>query len=129
MNNIDKLAAALGEWLQPIVLQVLPQIHIPAESFIGRLMQGYLGIDLSSYNLLDELSFLAKPTIDTLLRPRIAEMLKGIDDVAIPGIVDRYTEAFLSQAKEKGAVNLFGIQFEPQAFANLREILDRTFVK
>ena len=90
-------------------------------------MQGYLGIDLSTYNLLDELSFLLKPTVDTLLRPRIASLLKGVDDAAIPEVANRYAEAFLTQAQEKGSVNLFGIQFETKAFENLREILSRTF--
>jgi hypothetical protein len=63
MSNIDKVSAALSEWLFNVAASILPKFKIPSESPIGKFMYGILGVNPSSYNIWKELGFLAEPTI------------------------------------------------------------------
>ena len=109
MSNIDKLAAALAEWGTNVAASVLPQVHIPETSTIGRVMQGFFGIDLASYSIYKELGFLLEPTMQTMVRPMLDKYLSAFDDDKVRELAIMYAEAFKKQAQERGSINLFGV--------------------
>ena len=59
MTNINKVSVALGEWGFNVAKSVLPKVGIPAESAIGKFMYGILGVNPATYNIWNELGFLA----------------------------------------------------------------------
>ena len=124
MTNIDKVSRALSEWAFNVAKSALPQIRVPANSTIGHLM-GMLGADPTTYNIWNELGFLAEPVIKTAVTPALNRMLSNFPDEQLPDLARSYAEAFLRQAQEKGAVDLFGIKLGPDAFRGLRDILER----
>lgn len=123
MSSIDKLNEALAEWGMNVAKSVLPQVQIPVTSGIGRMMSGFLGIDLSSYNIYNELGFLLKPTLNTMIKPYLHKFLGGMSDEEVERIVMEYAAAFKQQASERGYVNLFGVQLGESAFVGLEDIL------
>ncbi len=129
MSNIDKVSAALSEWLFNVAASALPNVKIPTESPIGKFMYGILGVNPAEYNLWKELGFLAEPTIDVMVHPILSKVLGSIPDDQIKEIANKYADAFLRQAQEKGAVNLFGIELGPNAFEGLKTILASKFSK
>ena len=129
MSNIDKVSAALSEWLFNVAASALPKVKIPTESPIGKFMYGILGINPSEYNVWKELGFLAEPTINVMVQPMLSKMLGSIPDDQIKEIAEKYADAFLEQAKDKGGVNLFGIELGPKAFEGLKDILATKFSK
>ena len=129
MSNIDKVSAALSEWLFNVAASALPKVKIPTESPIGKFMYGILGVNPAEYNLWKELGFLAEPTINVMVQPMLSKMLGSIPDDQIKEIAEKYADAFLEQAKEKGGVNLFGIELGPKAFEGLKDILATKFSK
>ena len=129
MSNIDKVSAALSEWLFNVAASALPKVKIPTESPIGKFMYGILGVNPAEYNLWKELGFLAEPTINVMVQPMLSKMLGSIPDDQIKEIAEKYADAFLEQAKDKGGVNLFGIELGPKAFEGLKDILATKFSK
>lgn len=129
MSNIDKVSAALSEWLFKVTASILPKVKIPAESPIGKFMYGILGVDPSKYNIWNELGFLAEPTIQVIVTPMVNKMLGSIPEDQIKEIADKYVDALLSQAQEKGSVNVFGVQLGADAFEGLKGILASKFKK
>ena len=127
MSNIDKVSAALGEWIFNVAASILPKVKIPNESPIGKFMYGILGVDPSSYSIWKELGFLAEPTIQVMLSPVLTKFLGAVPDDQIKEIAEKYVDAFLSRAQEKGGVNVFGVQLGPKAFEGLKEILASKF--
>lgn len=127
MSNIDKVSAALSEWLFNVAASALPKVRIPTESPIGKFMYGILGVNPANYNVWKELGFLAEPTIQVMIAPIVNKMLGSVPDDQIKEIAEKYADAFLNQAKEKGAVNLFGIELGPKAFEGLNDILATKF--
>ena len=127
MSNIDKVSAALSEWIFNVAASILPKVKIPNESPIGKFMYGILGVDPSSYNIWKELGFLAEPTIQVMLSPVLTKFLGAVPDDQIKEIAEKYVDAFLSRAQEKGGVNVFGVQLGPKAFEGLKEILASKF--
>lgn len=123
MSNIDKLAAALAEWGTNVAASVLPQVYIPETSTIGRVMQGFFGIDLASYSIYKELGFLLEPTMQTMVRPMLDKYLSAFDDDKVRELAIMYAEAFKKQAQERGSINLFGVELGANAFEGLHEIL------
>lgn len=123
MNNIDKVSAALSEWLFNVAKSVLPKFNIPNESAIGKFMYGILGVNPASYNVWNELGFLAEPLIQTMVTPLLNSRLSGIPDEQIKEIAYKFADAFIEQAKTKKHVNLFGLQLGENAFQGLKEIL------
>ena len=122
MSNIIKVSEALTEWAMVVAKSVLPNVQIPPTSGIGGLMQ-MLNVDLRTYNISDELGFLLKPTIKHYIEPMLGKFFAGMDDEQIKSMVMSYVEAFQEQAREKGYVNLFGIQLGANAFDGLHDIL------
>lgn len=127
MNNIDTLIVAVSEWLGRIAASILPQIKIPPQSTIGRMMSGLLGINPAQYNVWNELGFLITPTMRSFVEPRLREYLANMPDEQVKDIAMTYADAMLKQAQEKGAVNIFGVQLGANAFEGLKGILAERF--
>ena len=127
MSNIDKVSAALSEWLFNVAASILPKMKIPAESPIGKFMYGILGVNPSNYNIWKELGFLAEPTIQVMVSPMVTKVLGAVPDEQVQEIAEKYVEALLTRAQEKGAVNIFGIELGSNAFEGLKDILASKF--
>jgi hypothetical protein len=104
---------------------VLPSFRIPQGSAIGNMMQGFLGINPASYNVWDELGFLAEPLIQSFASPMVNRLLAGMSEEQAQDVVDKFLDAFIKQAKEKGEVNVFGIALEAKDFESLKEMLTK----
>jgi hypothetical protein len=53
--------------------------------------------------------------------------LQGIPDEQVQNVVMKFTDAFIKQAREKGAINLFGLEMGENAFTDLKAILTSKF--
>lgn len=127
MTNADNLIAGLSEWLTRVAASVLPKVNIPTNSGIGKAMQGLLGINPAQYNLWNELGFLLTPTVKGFIEPQLRRYLSAIPDESIKDMSMSYVDSFIAQAREKGYVNLFGVQLGANAFEGLRDILNQKF--
>lgn len=127
MNNADTLITAVSEWLGKIASSILPQIQIPPQSTIGKMMSGLLGINPTTYNIWNELGFLITPTMRSFVEPRLREYLVNIPDEQIKDVAMAYADALLAQAKERGSVNVFGVQLGANTFEGLKAILNEKF--
>jgi hypothetical protein len=123
MTNIDKVSAALSEWGFNVVMAFLPQFKIPVGGKLGGLMQ-IIGADPATYNIWNELGFLAEPLIQTIVTPAVHKMLEGIPDEQIPEIANKFVDSFMTRAEEKGSVNLFGLEIGKPSFERLKEIMN-----
>lgn len=127
MKNTDILISAVTEWLGNIAASVMPHINIPPQSAIGKMMQGFFGINPASYNVWAELGFLLNPTIQSFVEPTMRKYLAAIPDESVKDMAMKYADAMLKQAQEKGAVNVFGVQLGPNTFEGLKGILEEKF--
>ena len=127
MSNIDKVSAALSEWLFNVASSIFPKVKIPTESPIGKFMYGILGVNPSSYNIWKELGFLAEPTIQVVVTPIVNKFLGAMPDDQIKEIAEKYADALLTKAKEKGSINVFGMELGANAFQGLKDILTTKF--
>lgn len=125
MTITDKVSKALGAWGFDVAKAVLPSFRIPQGSAIGNMMQGFLGINPASYNVWDELGFLAEPLIQSFASPMVNRLLAGMSEEQAQDVVDKFLDAFIKQAKEKGEVNVFGIALEAKDFESLKELLTK----
>jgi hypothetical protein len=123
MTQIEKVSAAASEWIFKIAAGVLPKVNIPADSAIGKFMYGFIGVDPNSYNLWNELGFLAEPTIEVMVTPMIEKYLGGMSDEQIKSVAMKYADAMLQQVERKGSINLFGMELQRDAFVDLKRIL------
>ena len=124
MGNTLKVSEALTEWLMNVAKSILPQVQIPPTSSIGALMQ-MIGVDLRTYCIYDELGFLLKPTIKHYVEPMLNKFFEGKSDEEVKEFAMAYAEAFREQARDKGYVNLFGIQLGESTFDGLLDILNQ----
>lgn len=127
MTNIDKVSSALSEWGFYVAKNALPKIGIPANSAVGKFMYGILGVDPATYNIWNELGFLAEPLIQTMVTPLIGRYMQGIPDEQVQEVVMKFADGFVERAKEKGSVNLFGLDMGVDAFSDLKAILTSKF--
>jgi hypothetical protein len=127
MTSIDKVSVALSEWVFNVAKSVLPKVGIPTESAVGKFMYGILGVNPATYNVWNELGFLAEPMIQTMVTPMVGKYLQGIPDEQVQDVVMKFADAFVKQAREKGSVNLFGLEMGENAFADLKAILTSKF--
>lgn len=123
MTITDKVSAALGKWGFDVAKAILPSFRIPQGSAIGNMMQGFLGINPASYNVWDELGFLAEPLIQSFASPMVNKMLAGMSEEQAKDVVDKFVDAFIEQAKKKGDVNIFGISLDAKDFESLKALL------
>lgn len=117
----------MSEWGFNVAKSVLPKINIPTESAIGKFMYGILGVNPASYNVWNELGFLAEPMIQSLVSPMVGRLMRGIPEEQVKDIAMKFADAFVKQARDKGSVNLFGLEMGENAFADLRAILASKF--
>lgn len=127
MTSVDKVSVALSEWVFNVAKSVLPKVGIPTESAVGKFMYGILGVNPATYNLWNELGFLAEPMIQTMVTPMVGKYLQGIPDEQVQEVVMKFADAFVKQAREKGSVNLFGLEMGENAFTDLKAILTSKF--
>lgn len=127
MSNKDILIIAITEWMCNIAASVLPQIQVPQQSGIGRMMSGFLGINPATYNIWNELGFLLTPTIKSFIEPQLRKYVDAIPDENIKDMAMGYADALHKQAQDKGAVNMFGIELGPSTFEGLKNILNDKF--
>lgn len=120
--KVEKTIDAVNEWLLNVGASALPQVKISAQSGVGRMM-GMLGIDLSTYNVWNELGFLLTPTLDAIVRPKLGAVLENIPEDEYNKVVTDFVDSAIIQARENGYVNLFGIQLGENAFVGLKDIL------
>ena len=128
MTNIDKVSSALSEWAFNVVKIFLPQFKIPVGGKLGGLMQ-LIGADPATYNIWNELGFLVEPTIQTMVTPAVNKLLAGFPDEQIPELANKYVDAFIKQAGEKGSVNVFGLELGKGTFEGLKHILSIKFAE
>lgn len=126
MSNAELVAVAARNWLTPIVKTIGSGIKIPVASGIGKFMGSFFGIDLSTYNVLNELDFIIEPTLDYIIEPQLAKLSKFIPDEQIPKVVNSYLDSAIKKATANGSVNLFGFEFEATAFQNLKNEIDKS---
>ena len=126
MTNIDKVSLAVSEWAFNVAKAFLPEFKIPVGGKLGGLMQ-LIGEDPASYNVWNELGFLAEPLIQTAVTPAINRMLSSFPDEQVPELAMKFVDSFIARANEKGTVNLFGIELTASTFERLKEILARKF--
>ena len=124
MTNIDKVSAALSEWAFNVAKAFLPQFKVPIGGKLGGFMQ-MLGADPSTYNIWNELGFLAEPIIQTMVSPMVGKMMAGIPDEQVPELAMKFVDSFIKRAEEKGSVNLFGLELGKPTFDRLKELLER----
>lgn len=122
MAKIDIVGNVLSEWAFKVAKSLLPQVQIPIGGKLGGVMQ-LLGVNPATYNIWNELGFLAEPVIQTIVTPAVGRMLQGIPDEQVGELAVKYVDAFLAQAKEKGSVNLFGIALDENDLNDLRSML------
>jgi hypothetical protein len=124
MNNIDKLSNIISEWLSNIVASVLPKVSIPPTSGIGKFMSGVFNIDLTSYNVWNELGFLATPVINAFSKPMLQQYLSLIPEEQIKEVALNMVNAMVEQANAKGYVNIFGVEVGRNAFEDLKRMVE-----
>jgi hypothetical protein len=124
MNNIDKLSNIIAEWLSNIVASVLPKVSIPPTSGIGKFMSGVFNIDLTSYNVWNELGFLATPVINAFSKPMLQQYLSLIPDEQIKDVALNMVNAMVEQANMKGHINIFGVEVGRNAFEDLKRMVE-----
>lgn len=124
MNNIDKLNNIITEWLSNIMASVLPKVSISPSSGIGKVMNGLLGIDLTTYNVWNELGFLATPVINAFSKPMLQQYLSLIPEEQIKDVALNMVNAMVEQANMKGYVNIFGVEVGRNAFEDLKRMVE-----
>lgn len=126
MTNIDKVSLAVSEWAFNIAKSFLPQFKIPIGGKLGGFMQ-ILGQDPATYNIWNELGFLAEPMIQTMVTPMVTKMLSGIPDEQVKDLAMKFVDSFIEQAEKKGSVNLFGLDMGRSTFEGLKSIMKSKF--
>ena len=126
MTNIDKVSLAVSEWSFNSAKAFLPSFKIPIGGKLGGFMQ-MLGADPATYNVWNELGFLAEPLIQSMVSPTLNRMLSGMPDEQIPELAMKFVDSFIKRAEEKGSVNLFGLELGKPTFERLKELLESKF--
>lgn len=123
MTKVDTVGVVVSEWAFGVAKTLLPQVNIPVGGKLGGMMQ-ILGVNPATYNIWNELGFLAEPVIQTMLTPMVGRLLNGIPDDQVNDLVQKYVDAFIEQAKKKGSVNLFGIELDENDWRGLKTMLE-----
>ena len=123
MAKIDIVGKTLSEWAFKVTSSILPQVQIPVGGTLAGFMQ-ILGVNPATYNIWQELGFLAEPVISTLVTPAVGRMMQGLPDEQVGELALQYVDAFIAQAKKKGSVNLFGIALDENDLTDLRSMLE-----
>lgn len=128
MTNIDKVSLAVSEWAFNVAKAFLPQFKIPVGGKLGGFMQ-LLGANPATYNIWNELGFLAEPMIQSIVTPALNKMLSGMPDEQVPDLAKKFVDSFIKRAEEAGSVNVFGVELGQSSFERLKEILESKFAE
>ena len=123
MAKIDIVSQTLSEWAFKVAKDLLPQVQIPVGGKLGGFMQ-IIGVNPATYNIWNELGFLAEPVIQTMVTPAMQRLMQGIPDEQVGELALKYVDAFIELAKKKGSVNLFGVNLEKDDLKELRSLLE-----
>ena len=123
--TIQQLSKVLAEWLSKVIASVLPSIKIQPTSGIGKVMNGFFGIDLATYNVWNELGFLATPILNNLTEPMLQQYLSFVPQESIKTTATDMVKAMIAEADRKGHVNLFGVEIGRNAFDDLLRMLEQ----
>lgn len=121
----DILIKSLNLWLADIITGILPSFrNNPTMGKINNIMGSFLGLDLSNYSILSEFSFLIPNLIGNYVNNYVNQFISslGVKDEDIPTQVNMVVESCKQRCKEKGHINIFGLQFEESAFNNFGQI-------
>jgi hypothetical protein len=121
----DILVKSINLWLADIIIGVLPNFrNNPTMNKVNNIMGSLLGLDLSNYNVLSEFSFLVPSLLGNYVNGYVTQFISsmGIEDKDIPEQVKNITNNCIQQCKNKGHINVFGLQFEESAFNNFNQI-------
>lgn len=121
--KIESITTGISEWLENVIASALPKVSINPNVGIGKVMSGFFGIDLSTYNVWKELGFLAQPMIQNFVAPALEKYLVMIPEDQREDAVMSIVDAMIAQAEKNGYVNIFGIQLGKNAFQGLKDIL------
>jgi hypothetical protein len=121
----ENIIIGISEWLENVIASALPKVTINPNGTIGKMMNGFFGIDLSTYNVWKELGFLAQPMIQNFVAPAIGKYLAMIPEEKLEEAVMSLVDAMIAQAEKNGYVNVFGIQLGKNAFQGLKDILEK----
>ena len=123
----DILIKSINLWLADIIVGVLPSFkNNPTMSRVNNLMGSFLGLDLSNYNILSEFSFLIPTFFGNYVGNYVNQFVSsmGIKDIDIPAQVKEIISCCIQRCREKGHINIFGLQFEESAFNNFSQIFN-----
>ncbi|MBO7180636.1 MAG: hypothetical protein J6V51_03775 [Bacteroidales bacterium] len=123
--KIEGITIGISEWLENVIASALPKVSISPNGTIGKVMNGFFGIDLSTYNVWKELGFLAQPMIQNFVSPALSKYLAMIPEEKLEEAVMSLVDAMIDQAEKNGYVNVFGIQLGKNAFQGLKDILEK----
>lgn len=121
----DILVKSINLWLADIIIGILPNFrNNPTMNKVNNIMGSLLGLDLSNYNILSEFSFLVPSLLGNYVNGYVTQFISsmGIEDKDIPEQVKNITNNCIQQCKNKGHINVFGLQFEESAFNNFNQI-------
>lgn len=121
----DILIKSVNLWLGDIISGVLPSFrNNQTMARVNGLMGSFLGLDLSNYNILTEFSFLIPSLMGNYVSNYVNQFLDalGVKDEDIPNQMAMIIDSCISRCREKGHINIFGLQFEENAFSNLKNI-------
>lgn len=124
----DILIKSINAWLADIIAGVLPSFkNIPIMTKINNIMGSFLGLDLSNYSILSEFSFLIPNLIGNYVNNYVNQFINimGIKDEDIPGQVNSIVNNCIQRCREKGHINVYGLQFEESAFNNFSQIFNQ----
>ena len=127
MTNVEKVGMALSEWGFKVASSVLPKVSIPIESPVGKFMYGILGVDPRTYNIWNELGFLAEPLVQSYVTPLVNKFMAGMSDEQVEDLAFKFADSFIKRAEEQEYIDLFGIKLGKNAFDDLKVILTQKF--
>lgn len=121
----DILVKSVNLWLSDIIVGILPSFkNNPTMNKMNNIMGSLLGLDLSNYNILSEFSFLIPSLFGNYVNGYVTQFINsmGIADKDIPEQVKNIVNSCIQQCRNKGHINIFGLQFEESAFNNFNQI-------
>jgi hypothetical protein len=122
----EVLIKSITTWLGTIISGILPSIQSPTLSKINNIVGAFLGIDLSKYSILGEFSFLVPDLLEGTIGKYVDDTLDKlkISDNEIPDKFNTILNSCINRCKDKGSINIFGLQFEAKSFERLKEIFN-----
>ena len=119
------LIKSVNLWLADIISGVLPSFkNNQTMSRVNNIMGSFLGMDLSNYSILSEFSFLVPSLVGNYVNTYVSQFIDslGIKDEDIPAQTGMIVDSCIARCREKGHINIFGLQFEEGAFNNFKNI-------